>query len=161
LGYNYYIKGALENALHEYSKQWDIAVKNDLIGNQQSALYSKGMTLLEMRSMNETKKVADELKQLIEGSIYPKSIRLYHNLMGKIEFEKKNYSKAIDYFKKAYSGIAAQSDWGDNHAMFIYPLGLAYFKSGDLDKAQEEYERILAMTTGRLWWGDLYNCFST
>jgi len=156
LGYIYFTTGNLEKALQEFSKQWDIAVKNDLTGQQLNALYSKGMTLLKMKSMNETMKAANELKQLIEGSIYPKNIRFYHNMMGFIELEKENYSKAIDYFKKAYSEMPAQSSWIDNHAWFIYPLGLAYFKSGDLDKAQEEYGRILAMTTGRLWWGDLY-----
>ncbi|MCK4646217.1 MAG: protein kinase [Candidatus Aminicenantes bacterium] len=156
LGYIYFTTGNLEKALQEFSKQWDIAVKNDLTGLQHEALYSEGRTLLEMKSMNETMKVADELKQLIESSIRPKNIRYYNNLMGRIELEKENFPKAIDYFKKAYSEMPAQSSLYDNHARFIYPLGLAYFKSGDLDKAQEEYERILAMTTGRLWWGDLY-----
>ncbi|MCK4645320.1 MAG: protein kinase [Candidatus Aminicenantes bacterium] len=156
LGNIYFTTENLEKALQEFSKKWDIAVKNDLTGSQHWTLYSKGRILLEMKSMNETMKVADELKQLIEGSIRPKNIRFYHSLMGEIEFEKKNYSKAIDYFKKAYSGMPAQFYWTDYHAMFIYPLGLAYLKSGDLDKAQEEYERILAMTTGRLWWGGLY-----
>ena len=163
LSYNYYIKGDLENALQEFNKMWDIAVENDITGHQQSALYSKGRTLLEMKSMNETMKVADELKQLIESSITPKNIRLYHCLMGEIEFEKKNYSKAIDYFKKAYSEMPAQSEyrntkygWTQHHAWFIYPLGLTYFESGDLEKAQEEYEKIIAFTTSRMWWGDLY-----
>jgi tetratricopeptide (TPR) repeat protein len=156
LGYIYFTTGSLEKASQEFSKQWDIDIKNDIKYRQQVALYWKGRTLLEMKSMNETMKVADELKQLIESSIHPKNIRLYNNLMGKIEFEKKNYSKAIDYFKKAYSEMPAQYDWYKNHAMYIYPLGLAYFMSGDLEKAQEEYERILAMTTGRLWQGDLY-----
>ena len=35
-------------------------------------------------------------------------------------------------------------------------LGLAYFKSGDLEKAREEYERIASLPTGRLNWGDVY-----
>lgn len=40
--------------------------------------------------------------------------------------------------------------------LFIYPLGLAYFKLGDFDKTWEEYEKIISLTTGRLWWGDFY-----
>jgi len=35
-------------------------------------------------------------------------------------------------------------------------LALAYYESGDLDNAQEEYERITALTTGRLYYGDIY-----
>ena len=156
LGYNYFTTGNLKKALQASSKQWDIAVKNEYPGLQHVALYLKGRTLIEMKSMNETMKVADELKQLIESSMYPKNIRLYYNLIGISELEKENYSKAIKYFKKAYSLVPAQSSLIENHVVFIYDLGLAYFKSGDLDKAQEEYERILAMTTGRLFFGDIY-----
>jgi tetratricopeptide (TPR) repeat protein len=73
-----------------------------------------------------------------------------------IELERENYSKAIDYFKKSYSLRPAQKDWGETHSFVIYSLGLAYFKSGDLDKALQEYERIISLTTGRMWWGELY-----
>jgi tetratricopeptide (TPR) repeat protein len=109
-----------------------------------------------MKSMDEVQKAGEELKQLIEGSIYPKNIRLFHHLLGMIELEKKNFPRAIDYFKKAYSSMYSQSGWINTHALFIYHIGLAYFKSGDLDKALGEYEKIMNMTTGRLWHGDLY-----
>jgi tetratricopeptide (TPR) repeat protein len=36
------------------------------------------------------------------------------------------------------------------------PLALAYYKMGDLDKAQEEYEKITSLSTGRLYYGDIY-----
>jgi tetratricopeptide (TPR) repeat protein len=35
-------------------------------------------------------------------------------------------------------------------------LGLAYYKSGDLEKAREEYEKIASFTRGRLDFGDIY-----
>ena len=155
-GYNYFKSGNLEKAFDEFSKMWDIAVKNDFTSYRHSSLHMKGRIFLEMNSMDEVQKAAEELKQITEGSKRPKNIRLYHHLMGMIELEKKNFSKAINYFKQSYSSMYAQSSWMDTHALFIYPLGLAYFKSGDLDKALEEYEKIMAMTTGRLWFGDLY-----
>jgi len=93
---------------------------------------------------------------MIQNSLFNKWIRFYQHLMGRIEFEKENFSKAIDYFKKSYSLVPAQCSWIDNHAWFVYPLGLAYFRSGDLDKALEEFKKIISLTTGRLWWGDLY-----
>ncbi len=156
LGYNYLKIGIYEKALQEFSKIWDIAVKNELTGQQHGALYWKARTFLEMKTMGEAKKTAEELKQLIEGGIYPKNIRLYHHLMGMTELDKKNFPQAIDYFKQSYSSMYAQSNWIDNHALFIYPLGLAYFGTGEFNKALEEYEKIIAMTTGRLWFGDLY-----
>ncbi len=33
---------------------------------------------------------------------------------------------------------------------------MAYYKMGDLDKAQEEYEKITSLTTGRIYYGDIY-----
>jgi tetratricopeptide (TPR) repeat protein len=33
---------------------------------------------------------------------------------------------------------------------------LSYFKSGRPEKAREVYEEIINLTTGRLFWGDLY-----
>ena len=42
------------------------------------------------------------------------------------------------------------------HAFFIDALAFAYYESGDLDKAQEEYERTVFLTLGRLHWPDIY-----
>ena len=42
------------------------------------------------------------------------------------------------------------------HAFFVFPLGEAFYKSGNLEKAQEAFERITLMTTGRMLDGDLY-----
>jgi tetratricopeptide (TPR) repeat protein len=36
------------------------------------------------------------------------------------------------------------------------PLALAYYKMGDLDKAQEEYEKIISLSRGRIYYGDIY-----
>jgi tetratricopeptide (TPR) repeat protein len=36
------------------------------------------------------------------------------------------------------------------------PLARAYYESGDLNKAQEEYEKITRLTFGRRWGGDIY-----
>ena len=44
----------------------------------------------------------------------------------------------------------------DEQALYFEPLAFAYYKSGDLDKARSEYEKILALTTGRLRYGDIY-----
>jgi tetratricopeptide (TPR) repeat protein len=40
--------------------------------------------------------------------------------------------------------------------LFIEPLALSYYKSGNLEKAIEEYERIVSLTTGRLYYGDIF-----
>ena len=44
----------------------------------------------------------------------------------------------------------------DVHALFIDPLAAVYFQSGDLEKARQEYEKIISLTKGRLYFGDIY-----
>jgi tetratricopeptide (TPR) repeat protein len=156
LAYNYRITGNPEKALQEYEKAWDNAVENQLWLDQIGILQAKGYTYLNMKSADKALEEAKKLKEMIQNSLFKKRIRFYHHLMGRIEFERGNFSKAIDYFKRAYSLVPEQSHWINHHAFFIYPLGLSYLKSGNLDKAREEYEKITALTTGRLWWGDLY-----
>jgi len=114
-----------------------------------------------MKSINEAKRVSSELNELIEKGINRKAVRYYHHLMGLIELEMDNFSRAIDLFKKAISllipGFNVHAIPGRNvHALFIDPLALAYYKSGNLEKAREEYEKIISLTTGRLEHGDIY-----
>ena len=121
---------------------------------QIEALHLKGLSHLEMKSVDEAQRISDELKKFIENWINNKLMRYYYHLMGMIELDKENIPKAIEYFKEALSLLS----YGPltRRADFIEPLALAYYKSGDLEKAREEYERITSLTTGRLWWGDLY-----
>lgn len=156
LAYLYLNEADFDKVLQEYEKSWDIAVKNDLEGYKHGVLYWKGRMFLEKKSIDEAQKIAGELKQMIEDSIYPKNIRMYHLLMGHIELKKENFSKATEYIKKGYSLMPEENDWIQNHALFLYPLGSAYFKSGNLDEAQQAYEKLVSMSTGRAWWGDLY-----
>ena len=85
-------------------------------------------------------------------------MRYHLHLIGMIEFEKKNYPQAIEYFEEAMAFLSFQctTDTDDSHALFIDPLGLAYYKSENLDKANAEYERLISLTTGRLHYSDIY-----
>jgi tetratricopeptide (TPR) repeat protein len=111
------------------------------------------------KSVDEAQRVAVELRELIEKGIYKKSIRIYHLLMGVIEFEKRNISKAIEYLEKAVMSLPYQDSFSRFHAIFIYSLALAYYEAKDLDKALEEYNltrfyiMIILLTSSKL--GDL------
>ena len=45
---------------------------------------------------------------------------------------------------------------GDEQAFFYDGLATAYYQGSDLPKAIETYNRVIALTTGRLRWGDIY-----
>ena len=46
--------------------------------------------------------------------------------------------------------------FANDQAVFIEPLALAHYGSGDREKARKEYEKILAFTMGKLYYGDIY-----
>jgi tetratricopeptide (TPR) repeat protein len=164
IAYLYLFSGELKGAWDEFNNAWDNAVEVDRYDRRRNILYWKGRTYLEMKSMDEAKKMAVELKEFIQKGMNKKSIRLYHHLMGMIEFEKENFSAAIEYFNKAISLLPSQNYYyfrffwafGYQHAIFIDSLAMAYFKIGDFKRARKEYEKILSLTLGRLYYGDIY-----
>ena len=81
-----------------------------------------------------------------------------HHINGLLALEEGNTSEAIDHFEKVVSLLPSQNiNFGYNqHAIFLDSLAFAYFKAGDLERARTEYERITALTMGRLYFGDVY-----
>lgn len=102
----------------------------------------------------EAKQVADQLKEMIDNGINKKAIKNYYHLMGEIERAEGNYSAAIDHFKMAislegYGPLAKRVDFANS-------LAMAYYASGDLESARDQYEKITAFTSTRLENGDTY-----
>lgn len=157
LAYRYLRAGNNEKALESCNEALSYAIDQEKLDWQRWALYFKGLAFIGMKSMDETQRTADELKRIAEESPNEKNMRWYYHLMGLIELEKKSISKAVEYFKKAFLLLDFECHWtNDLHALFIEPLALAYYQSGDLEKAREEYEKIISLTYGRLNYGDIY-----
>jgi tetratricopeptide (TPR) repeat protein len=146
--------GNLEEGIKECDVASKVADEIGFLHGQRRALYYKGLALLKMGSVEEARKTANDLKEMIEQGLRKKAIRLYFHLAGMLELEAGNYSKAIQYFNDALSLVP----YGPlvKRADFINSLALAYYKSGNLGEALREYERITALTTGRDQYGDIY-----
>jgi len=154
LAYLYLKTGNPEEALKQANKVWKSAAEDQSFWQQMTDLELKAYIHIEMKSLDEAQKAARELKELIEKSIYKKNIRSYHHLMGSLELEKENLPKAIEHFKKTFSMLPyGPLTWG---ADTIEPLALAFYKSGNLEEARKEYERIISLTWGRSGSGDIY-----
>jgi serine/threonine protein kinase/Flp pilus assembly protein TadD len=145
-----------EQAIKEVEKALIKYQELDDLQGQRFSLLWKGMYHIKMGSIDEAQKISHELKDLIEKGLNKKAMRYYYGLEGAIELENKNYEKAIQHFNKAISLLPFQSEMFDEHIFFMEPLARAYYKSGDLDKAREEYEKITSLTTGRTIAGNLY-----
>jgi len=107
-----------------------------------------------MNAIDEALKTADELKALIRDSHNPKNMHFFHHLVGMVELKQKNFASTIESFKEALS--LETSDPHDKIAVYVESLAMAYYASGDIDKAQEEYERITSSSSDRLDFGDVY-----
>jgi tetratricopeptide (TPR) repeat protein len=157
LGYAHLKSGNPEMALKEFEKSFSGYVEAESFGGQILVLYLKGVAYLEMNSIQQAQKTATELKKLIEEGMNRKAIRYYDHLIGRIELKKNNFSIAFENIQKAISLMSFQYYvTGEEHALFIEPLALAYYKQGEFKKAQQEYERIIFLTSGRLGYGDIY-----
>jgi len=154
LAHNYQSIGNYEQSLKEAEEAWNNAVAADFRAYQIDALYLKGIAYVKMKSLAEAQKTAEELKQIVEEGLNSKRIRTYYYLTGLMKLETKKFSEAIQDFTKDLSlesyGPLCRS------ARVIDSLALAYYRSGDVGKAIEEYERITSLTDGRLTRGDIY-----
>jgi serine/threonine protein kinase/lipopolysaccharide biosynthesis regulator YciM len=126
--------------------------------HQKRALVYKGVSYLELDSLENSQNIADELKEITSKEMNEKLMRYYYYLMGRIAQYSHNLSTAIDNFEKAVSLLPSQYSFMmiNDHAFFIDPLAQAYYEAGELDKALETYNRIIHSTLGRLYWGDIY-----
>jgi tetratricopeptide (TPR) repeat protein len=161
LAYIHLKSGNPEEALQESDEAWKSAVEAEEPSFQRRALFLKGYSYLEMKSLDKAQEVADELREFIEKGMHRKAIRYHRTLMGMIELKRENFSKAIGYFKEALSLLPFQHDLysprsRDYHALFIEPLASAYYKAGDFENSRKDYERITSLISGRLYNGDIY-----
>ena len=141
------------NVLNQVEK---VASEINLIKAKIHAFHFRGLIYLKMNNMSEAKNTAELLKLLIEKTGIRKNMRYYYHLMGMIAQEEGTFSNSINNFEKALSLFPHQQDIHDEHAFYLDSLASAYYKTGDLDKAGEQYAKIISLTTGRLRWGDIY-----
>jgi tetratricopeptide (TPR) repeat protein len=134
--------GKSREALERLNKALEFVVETEDWSSERTVLSSKGLVYIKMKSFDKTREVAEKLKELCQKSPNKRIIRMYYHLMGMLELEDGNYPQAIESFKEAVSL--------DPHVFKSYldSLGLAYFKSGDLEKAKSEYEKIISCPRG-------------
>jgi tetratricopeptide (TPR) repeat protein len=127
-----------------------------LPNQQKSDLWARGVLLALMKSFDEARKTAEELRSLIEKGINTKELRGYEYILGQIELEKRNYRQASDLFGRACGRLDFEGEWSREQAPHFEKLARALYESGDLEKARKTFEKITLLTTGRLGDGDIY-----
>ena len=128
-----------------------------LPSQQKSDLFTKGKLQAEMRSFDEARKTAEELKSLIEKGINTEELRWYEYILGQIELGKKEYRQAADLFGRACGRLFFENpSWNFEQAPYYDNFARALYEAGDLDNARKEYEKITLLTWGKLGHGEVY-----
>lgn len=124
---------------------------------QRIALSMQGLILCQKNSPGEAGKVAAELASLCQTSLDPQDKSLVDHLLGAIALQKGDHAVAIEHLKQASGRLPHEYSWqSDMHAFYIDMLAQAHERSGNLEDARREYEKITALTTGRFRFGDIY-----
>ena len=154
LAYIHSASGNHEQAIKELDASWKTAVASDSTYDQRLNYLSQGIVYVNMGLLDKAQEAADEFKTRTEKGLYRYEIRDYYDLMGLIELKKGNFSKSKEYIEKAMpmypNGPLAKP------ATAYETLAFACYESGDLKKAQEEFEKITKLTTGRIYNGHIY-----
>ncbi|MCX6576932.1 MAG: tetratricopeptide repeat protein, partial [Candidatus Aminicenantes bacterium] len=145
----------------EYRKSTGESGLPYLPSQQKSDLFTRGRIQAEMKSFDEARKTAEELKSLIEKGIDAKELRWYECILGLIELGKKDYRQAADLFSRTCGRLHSESEWSFGEASYFEAsyfdnLARALYESGDLDIARKTYEKITLLTLGRINDGDRY-----
>ena len=144
----------LQEALKDCDNSLEYAFKAEDPDRQRRALHLKGLAYLQMNSIEESLRTAEELRVSILDSHNPYLMHFFHHLTGMIELKQKNFPKAIESFEKALE--MESSDPHARRADYIESLAKAYAASADIDRAQAEFEKITSTVVDRLSYGDVY-----
>ena len=149
--------GQLQEALREFGRALKDAMEIDNWGLQRKALRGQGMVFALSNAEAEARQSAAELAALAKQSMNPNESAKVDFVLGSIELQKGSWGAAIEYLKKAADRLPHEyAIPNDEQAGCFEPLAYAYFSSGDLENAREEYLKITALTSGRLTFGDIY-----
>ncbi len=133
------------------------ALAGDDLAGQRTALLAQGLILCELNSLSEAERTAADLTPLVKISLNPNDMRMVYLLLGTIELHKGNSTAAVEHLKQAVGLLYHESSIvSDDRALYFGTLAAAYQSAGNLDEARKEYKKILALTTGRLHYGDIF-----
>ena len=150
--------------LHKYDRAmetFETWLKNAREGQNSAGvripLLNIGAVYVAKGDLVEAAKIAEELKILGQKSQDWDAMVPYQSLQGLIDLEKGDYAAAVDNLNKT-SGVYDSEEFsgGSYQAHYFFLLASAYYGSGDLSKAREQFEKLTNLTAGRWDFGDLY-----
>jgi len=150
-------RGQFSQAAEALKPVLELSRKTMETDSQKLALHLLALASLGAGQIEDAMRISQQLHQLVERTYCPKHLRHYDHLMGRIALARGRPEQAIHDFEQAIALLPNQQDGiTDEHAFYYDGLAAAYYQNGDWQKAIETYNRIIALTTGRLLWGEIY-----
>ena len=156
LGCLFLDSGAFGDALKEFITVEKEAQTFDSYHYARRALLGRGIASAALKSLADAEKAAEDLKKLNDSGMNKKAYRYGSFLSGEIEFAKGDYARSVRHFLDAIGQLSSEFASGDEHVRFRDALALAYFKSGELQKARDVYMQITTLNFARIEAGDIY-----
>ena len=153
LSYLHWKRGDIKTAEEDVEALAKIADEENLFRYKIDGLFGRTLLDLEKKSISEAERTAEEMKRLLDSTLFRKRMRSYFSLRGQIELQKNNRAEAIKHFEKAVSLDPAPEISKD--PMLLDFLGSAYFTNKDVEKARKVYEKITSQLRSK-WSGDIY-----
>jgi serine/threonine protein kinase/tetratricopeptide (TPR) repeat protein len=144
-----------ELRLQRFSRVAD-ALKPASETGQDLGLHFLGMASLGLGRIQEAKQISLKLRERSEITRQTGIERQYEYLMGQIALTERSPDQAVSHFNKAISLLPHQMETFDEQAFYYDGLAAVYYRSGQWTEAGETYQNIVALTTGRLQWCDVY-----
>ena len=133
--------------------------RNKFHSHDRLALYLKALACLELNKYKDALSIAEMLKKSIESTLHEPQLRFYYHIQGRAALAKGQVDLAVEFLKKALDLQCAEHSFEfsrDLQAWFYDDLARTYMKKGDKERAVQFYEKITNLTTGRLFFGDIY-----
>ena len=104
----------------------------------------------------EAEEMGERLRRLIEATGLRHLMKYYYQLKGSIAREGGDLATAADLCQMAVAGLPSQYSAFDDHAGYYESPALIAEAAGDTDKAIRFRRDIVALTSGRIPFGDIY-----
>jgi tetratricopeptide (TPR) repeat protein len=120
----------------------------------------KFLKTLALHYLNRRKQFEKDLilmKNHIEKKINRKHLRYYWYLRGAVSESNSHYTKAIEFFDRAYKLLSSEQGYHDEHAFFLEALARCLFKNKEYTLSMEYFKKIINLTSGRLTFGIIYS----
>ncbi len=147
-----------KEALAEAQTLWEKAIEQEDLNFQIRSLIIQSLVFYKTQQPEKIREAASLVEKQLEAfnladTPYTREILIFDGLA---DLAQNKLESAVKILKRAWESRDYEREWIEDHILYLYYLGEAQLMAGDLEAARQSYERGLSLTTGKLYFGDLW-----